>query len=209
MIKKITKVEKQKKNNKRYSIYINEEFAFGVHEDILVKYELLKGKELDDDFINEVIIAKEQNKADNYGLKLLSYRVRSEKEIKDKMLEKGYDKDIILYTIRNLKKNGYIDDRHFAYSFIKDKSNIKKYGKQRIKMELLQKGVEREIIDELFEELLDSSDEYERAIELAKKKLKASYSKDEKRAQYAKLGGYLQRRGYDMSTIKRVLEELL
>ncbi len=209
MIKKITKVERQKKNSKRYSIFINGEFAFGVHEDILVKYELLKGKELDDVFINEVIKAKEQNKADNYGLKLLSYRARSEKEIKQKMFEKGYDEDTILNTIKKLKKNGYLEDRHFAYSFIKDKTNIKKYGKQRIRMELLHKGVDSDIINELIEELMDSNDEYERAVELAKKKLRSSYTKDDKKAQYAKLGGYLQRRGYDLSTIRRVLEEVL
>lgn len=209
MIKKITKVERQKKNSKRYSVFINDEFAFGVHEDILIKYELLKGKELDDAFIDDVIKAKEQNKANSYSLKLLSYRARSQKEIEKKMQQKGYEEETILNTIKYLIKCGYIDDRQFTYSFIKDKSNLKKYGKRRIQMELIQHGIDKDIIQELIEELMNNNDEYERALELAIKKINTSYKKNDKKTQYSKLAGFLQRRGYDISTIKKVLQEVL
>ncbi|WP_202709726.1 RecX family transcriptional regulator [Sporosalibacterium faouarense] len=208
-MKKITKVEKQKRNNKRYSIYINGEYAFGVHEDTLVKYELLKGKELDNEFIDKVIKAKEQSKGNNYALKLLSYRSRSKKEIQNKMDLKGYDKSIIDNVIYNLEKKGYIDDKQFTIEYVKDKVKLKKFGKKRLEIELIKKGIEKIVIREVIENLVDKEEEYNRALEIAKKKLRTSYKNDEKRAQYRKLGGFLQRKGYDFDIVKKVLEEVL
>lgn len=209
MLKKITKVEKQKRNKKRYSIFINDQFAFGVHEDILIKYELLKGKVLDENFIDEVLKAKEQNKANNYAISLLSYRARSEKEIMDKMTQKGYEKVLISNTITYLEKHNYLNDREFAIIFAKEKYNLKKYGKRRIETELYQKGVDQVIIDEVLNEIFDREDEYNTALELAQKKLRTSYKNDDKDGQYRKLGGYLQRRGYDFGIVMKILKELL
>jgi len=131
-MKKITKIEQQKKNKSRYSIFINEEYSFSVSEDAVVKYSLAKNMELDDDFLEDILKAEEQNKANSYGLKLLSYRGRSEKEIRDKMREKGYELEIVEKTTEFLKEYDYINDSVFAENFIKDRINIKKLGEKTL-----------------------------------------------------------------------------
>lgn len=209
MMKKITKVEKQKNNDNRYSIYLDDEFAFGVHKDILIKYELLKGKEIEDDFINEVIKAKEQSKANNYALKLLSYRSKTSKEILKKMREKGYDQVTINNSVGFLEKLGYVNDRQYALNFVREKVNIQKLGRKRLEFELFKKGIDQDIVNDVISELVDTNEEYRRALEIGLKKLNSSYKNDDKQAQYRKLGGYLQRKGYNYDVVKKVLDELI
>lgn len=206
---KITKIEQQKKNSRRYSIYINEEFSFGVHEDTLVKFKLAKGMELDNDFIEQILKEEEQNKANNYALRLLSYRMRSKKEIITKMHDKGYENNIIDRTISYLNQYGYINDREYALSYIKDSMSLKKLGHHRIKAELFQKGISKDLIEEALSQLKDNDEEYEHALELAEKKLNGSYKNDDRVAQYRKIGSFLQRKGYSYDIITKILNRLL
>ena len=206
---KITSIEIQKKNIKRYSIFIDESFAFGINEDVLVEFRLKVGDILDPEFIKTVLIAAEQNKANNCALKFLGFKSRSIKEIVLKLSQKGYEEDIINNTIQYLKKYNYVDDAHYAQSFCKDKINMKKLGQKRLKTELQAKGIDQSVISEVLEDLLDEEKEYENALLLAKKKLSSSYKNDEFNAQYRKLSGFLSRKGYSFNLIAKVLEKLL
>lgn len=94
----------------------------------------------------------------------------------------------------------------FAETYTEEKIRLKKLGSYRIKHELYNKGISQEIIDETIEKYCHN--EYERALELAKKKI-TSYKNDDKNAIYRKLGGYLQRRGYSYDCISSILRELL
>ena len=205
----ITKIEQQSRNKKRYSIYINNEYTIGVSEDVLVKFRLNKGQELDHTFLEEIIRVEEQNKANNYTLKLLSYRGRSEQEIINRMQEKGYDKEIIENTVSFLKQHQYIDDQAFAASLANSKIKTKKIGKARIKQELYSKGIAKDVIQNTVDECLDFNTEYEMAMEIAKKKLETTYKNDEKNSQYRKLGSFLQRRGFDYEIVSKVLGRLI
>lgn len=202
---KITKIESQKNKN-RVNVYIDENFAFGIDIEILYKYSLEVDTEIDESFIKDVLQGEEQNRANNYALNLLSYRWRSECEIRNSMNTKGYSQDTIDNTIKFLKEQELIDDRRFAESFIKDKINFRDWGSYRLKQELFSKGVSKNIVDEVIEKYCD--DEFERAMNLASKKIK-SYKNDDKNAIYRKLGGYLQRKGYSYDVISSVLKELL
>lgn len=206
---KITKIEQQKKNKDRYSIYINGEYSFGVYEDVLIRYQLSKGMEFEEDFIEEVLKKEEQEKANYYAIGLLNFKLRTEKEIRDRMWKKEYSKEIIDRTIDYLKRLKYLDDEEYAKRFIKDRVNLKKLGKERIKSELYYKGIDNEIISNQLDELVDQDDQYYTAIELAKKKLNTTYKNDDKNARYRKLGGFLQRRGYSMDIVMKVLREVL
>lgn len=202
---KITKIESQKNKN-RVNVYIDENFAFGIDIEILYKYSLEVDMEIDESFIKDVLQGEEQNRANNYALNLLSYRWRSECEIRNSMNTKGYSQDTIDNTIKFLKEQELIDDRRFAESFIKDKINFRDWGSYRLKQELFSKGVSKNIVDEVIEKYCD--DEFERAMNLASKKIK-SYKNDDKNAIYRKLGGYLQRKGYSYDVISKVLKEIL
>lgn len=201
---KITKIEPQR-NSERVNIYINGEFAFGLMREIQYKYGLREDTEVDKQFIDEILLEEEWLKSKDKALRFLSYRQRSHKEIEDKLKKEGFSQQIINRTIEFLKSYNLIDDLTFAKNFMTDKSNINKYGPERIKYELYMKGIPEDIINKVMDEY---DDEYSVALELAKKKIK-SYKDDDRNAIYRKLGGFLQRKGFSYECISKILRELV
>ena len=202
---KITNIEPQRNKN-RVNVYVDDLFAIGIDLELKYKHKLEIGMEVDDDFIKEVLKAEEQNKVTNHALNFLSFRQRSEKEIYTALKRKGYEEIYIENAIDYCRNQKYLDDRAFAKAFIKDKVNINKLGEQRIKYELLRKGVSQNIIDDVL--ILDTEDQLETALKLAEKKL-PSYRKDDKNAVYRKLSGFLQRKGYSFEVVSQVMREVL
>lgn len=88
----------------------------------------------------------------DYALYLIEFKDRTEKELRDKFREKGYDENDTEDEIEFLKNYGYINDKRYAEHFTHDAINIKKWGKMRIRTELLRKGVDRETIDNIIED---------------------------------------------------------
>lgn len=205
----ITKIEFQKKNDNRVNIFLDGEFAFGLNADLVYEYKLERGKEIENDFIEDVLKAEEKKKAENYSLILLSSRVRTEKEIIQKMKLKGYEEDTIQGVIKKLTELGYINDEVFAEMYTEDKQKLGKLGGNRIKQELMQKGVSREIAQKVVEERTDKDEEYETALEIGTRKYEQTYHKDEKRKAYQKLSAFLVRKGYSFDIVSRVVKEIL
>lgn len=203
----ISKIEQQSGNKDRYSLYINNVFVIGVSSDILIKYRLVEGQEIN--HIEEIIKAEENKKAENYALKLLSYCSKSEQEIILKMREKGYEPESIKATIDFLKKHQYINDEAYASSLVENRTKSKKLGKARIKQELYRKGISKDIIQNTITEQISPEDEYENALGLAEKKLCTTYKNDDDRSKYQKLGAFLQRKGFDYEVISKVLTKLI
>lgn len=202
---KITSIETQR-DKTRVNIYIDDKFAFGISEEIRFKHGLTVDQDIEDNFIQDILLYEEQFKATNYALNLLSYRQRSEKEIFTALKRKGYEEQFINKAIEYCKENKYIDDLTFAKSFINDKINLNKLGPNRIKYELLNKGISKDIIDKTLR--INSHNEYEAALIVATKKFN-SYKGQDQNAIYRKLGGYLQRKGYSFDVISKILGELL
>jgi len=201
---RITRIEPQN-NSERVNVYIDGEFAFGLMREILYKYGLSEDMEVDREFIDEVLLEEEWLKAKDKALKFLSYRQRSQKEIEDKLKKEGFSDEIIEKTVDFLKSYNLIDDIAFAKNFMMDKSNINKYGPERIRYELYMRGISKDIIDEVLE---DYGDEYSIALDLAKKKVK-SYKGNDRNAIYRKLGTFLQSKGFSYECISKVLRELV
>ncbi len=201
----ITKIEGQRRQE-RVNIYLDGSFSFGLDREVQLKYGLREGMELDQAFIDEVLKDEEQKKVTNSALNFLSYMPRSEREVYNRLKQKGFHEDQIEKSIEFCKSKDYINDLNFAKSFINDKVNLNKFGSQRIRYELIKKGVSSKVIDQALD--LEEDEEYERALELAEKKI-YSYRKDDKMAKYRKLGGFLQRRGYSYGIVNRILKELI
>lgn len=202
---KITNIEPQKNKN-RVNIYVDNVFSIGIDEELRFKYGLKVDMEINDDFIKEVLEAEEQNKVKNYALNQLSYRQRSEKELYLALRRKGFQEEYIQNTMEYCRQNNYLDDRSFAQAFINDKMNLNKYGPERIKYELIMKGVSKEIIHRYL--VVDSDEQYEIALELAKKRFE-SYKGNDKNSIYRKLTSYLQRKGYTYDIINKVVTDIL
>lgn len=207
ILKKITKIEYQKNNKDRVNIYLDDKFEFGIDLNIMVKYSLSKNMVLDDEFISEILIEEDKTKAYNYAISVLSRSPKSEKELRLKITQKGYDVDLANIIIDKLKANKYIDDEDYSDRFIHDKINISKYGRRKIKDALYHKGIDRQIIDEKLS-LISMDDEIKRAYNLGEKKLK-SMSNIEDTKKYVKLSNFLIGKGFDYETVRKVVSKLL
>lgn len=206
-MKKITKIEYQKKNKDRLNIYIDDSYAFAVDMNVMIKYSLAKNMELEDDFISEILTAEEEMNAYNYAVNLLSRAPKSEKELKLKMQDKGYDLIFIENAIKKLKEQRYIDDERYSEMFINSKINISKDGRRKIKEALYNKGINKEIIDEKLSSVSEE-EEIERAFLLAKKKF-ASMKEEDTRKKTLKLSNYLINKGFEYGTVRKVVSGLL
>jgi regulatory protein len=207
ILKKITKIEYQKNNKDRVNIYLDDKFEFGIDLNIMVKYSLSKNMVLDDEFISGILIEEDKTKAYNYAISVLSRSPKSEKELRLKITQKGYDVDLANIIIDKLKANKYIDDEDYSDRFIHDKINLSKYGRRKIKEALYHKGIDRQIIDEKLS-LISMDDEIKRAYNLGEKKLK-SMSNIENTKKYVKLSNFLIGKGFDYETVRKVVSKLL
>lgn len=137
----------------------------------------------------------------NYSLRFLSYRPRSEKEIRDYLKKKKVSQDIIQQIIAKLKEHKFLNDEEFTKWWVESRTRFKPRSLRLIKMELKQKGISSDIID------AQVSNDFEQAKKLAEKKI-ARYKGLSKNQLYQKLGGLLSRRGFNYETVKKVIDEV-
>jgi len=203
---RITKIESQKKNPKRRSVFLDERFAFGLDEEVIYKYSLKVGQELEQKEIDKIIEAETKKEAKDAALKFLSYRMRSEKEVKDKLKKKEFAGDLIAEIIKDLKRVNLIDDYEFASAFISDRISNNPRGKILLKQELWKKGIKKEIIEKALKEFFkDEDEELTLAKELLRKRKKRYEGLDENVAK-RRLMSFLLRRGFSYDIVKQVLK---
>lgn len=141
------KINKFKKiGSNKYKIYFDNESLI-VYEDVILKYNLLYKKDIDNDLLIE--INKENYKSSIYdvSIKYISVRMRSKKELEEYLKKKKYDQKNIEETIKRLQSQDLLNDEKFAKSYINDKLYLTNYGLTKIKNDLLKLGVEEYIID--------------------------------------------------------------
>ena len=218
---KITDIVSQKKDPKRVNIFVDGEFAFGVSAEIQFEKKLKIGQILTEKQIDVLVELDQTERLFNKALGFLSFRPRSGKEIRDYLLRKGKLKEIdksdvekvqyeksIEKAISKLKKLDLINDNEFAIWWVDQRKKFKLSGNRLIKLELMQKGISRDIIDDVLQGTnLTTLSEYELAEKAAKKKLSA-YKKLEIREYRIKMGQYLSRRGFDWDITKKVVDTL-
>ena len=139
----ITKISRQKNNPERYNIYLNEEYAFAVDEGTLIKFGLTKGKTLEQFDIDEIVYEDEIAKAFNKALNYLSYQMRSEQEVRKKLLAAEYGEAVVEEAIRKLEKLGFLNDESYSKALLETKKRTAKKGPRAIKQDLIKKGIDK------------------------------------------------------------------
>ena len=204
----ITKIEKQKNNNKRYSIFIDNQFAFGIDEIDLLHYKLKENEPLDNDKYNYILNKLLLKRAKDKALKYLGYKMRSKKQVIKKLEELDFPQNVINKVIKILEKYNYINDEEFAKAFIKDKMNLKGYGTFKISYDLKMLGIDEDI----FKKYLYSEEfvkEEEKATSLLLKRLKGISIENIDYKEKQKLYAYLARRGFSYDSINKAFNNLL
>ena len=142
---KIEKYEFTKKNN--YNIYLSNGEVITLNERVITKNELLLKKEIDNELYDRLMHDNKVCEAFDAGVKYISIRYRSIKEMKDYLLKKEYPSDIVDEAIQSLISNTYLDDDRFTKAYIKDKMAFTSKGDYKIRMELSSLGIDNNIID--------------------------------------------------------------
>lgn len=135
------------------------------------------------------------NKAIEVSVKFCSYRERSEKEIIKKLTDKDFSKEIISSTLRKMKDLNFVNNLRFAKSFSRGKNRSNRWGKIKIRYELVGKGLNDEEItiglDSIDSKIYEES--LKKNIEIFRKKNKSDNNN--------KLIGHLARKGFEMNLI--------
>jgi regulatory protein len=141
--------------------------------------------------------------AKRYAFKLISYRGRSENELREKLIRKGFSVDIISQTLSYLKQAGFIDDRALAESLKRQALQNRLLGYSGTKRFMLSRGLSHAIIESSLH--FDEDIEIKNARKLLEKKIggtgRVATIKEKRR-----LWNFLARRGYSFSTIKKALD---
>ena len=146
-------------------------------------------------------------KAKNSAFRLLKFRERSEKELRDRLKKKKFQDSVIEETISYLKKIKLLDDSNFATKWAD--SRIKKpYGIKRIAYELKQKGIETKIINKTLDDIKNRYNEYDLAKELMEPKIKTINKNQDLFKIKARLYNFLIRRGFSYDVAADVLKDL-
>lgn len=206
----ITKITTQKKTDDRLNIFLDdgsgEKYAFSVDQDVFIKYNLQKGKELDEFDIIEIQYGDSIKKAYNKSLEYLSYRMRSIKEVKDFLSKKEYNDAVVAEVILKLKDYKYVDDLEFAIAYVRTQWQTNGKGPTVIKRELYEKGIEQAFVEQALS-LYNENAQIEEAISHAEKVLKKN-NKLSTVLLKQKIEQHLVRKGFSFQIISIALEEV-
>jgi regulatory protein len=141
-------------------------------------------------------------KARAYAFLLLKFRLRSENELKARLRQKGFSSELAESTVNFLKDKEFIDDRVFAKGWVS--SRLKRpFGLNKIKQELIQKGLAKEVISEALAQAKEDYNESQLVIQLAKKRFSKLAGIEPLKAK-ARVYGYLMRRGFSLEVVSEI-----
>jgi regulatory protein len=202
----ITKITRQKNNVERYNIFLNENYAFAVDEGTLIKFGLQKGKVLEQFEIDEIQYEDEIAKAFNKGLNFLSFQMRSEHEVKTKLLQAGHGEAVVQEAIHKLTNLGFLNDESFSKALVETRKRTAKKGPAAIRQDLIQKGIDKGLQQQVLS-TFSHEEQLKLAMELAEKAVRANQNKTPSQVKQ-KIQDVLLRKGYTYTVVAEILDQI-
>lgn len=207
----ITQISPQAKDPLRENIYLDGKFGFGIAAEKRFEHRLKVGNSIFEKEVKDLVFEDQVGKLMNSSQRFLSFRPRSEYEVRQN-IKKKLDKGDFVKTdkisdevVKKLTKLGLVNDEEFAQWWIEQRHKFKPRGERLLRSELQGKRIDREIIDKLFHAYVTPHKEIDRIAEKAQVK----YSKLPQYEFKRKLINFLARRGYDWDEISVVVDRLV
>ncbi|RTR26168.1 recombination regulator RecX [Robertmurraya yapensis] len=204
----ITKITVQKKNTDRYNIFLDhgkgEEYAFSVDEDVLIKFNLKKGMELDDFALMEINYQDDIRKSYNLAIHYLTRVMRTEFEVRKYLADKEVEEPVIQEVIHKLYDYQFLDDEEYANAYVRTQINTSDKGIVVVRKDLQEKGVAAPLIEKALKQY-----SLEKQIEKAKglwEKAVNKSAKESERILKQKAEQFLLRKGYPFEVISIAME---
>ena len=195
---KITDIKQQVKRADRFSVFVEGKYGFSFSQDEILRLGLKIGQEFTKDELEQVKKSAVQDKAYDRALNLIARRPRSIWEMRDYLKRKEYKQDIIDAAVTKLLYADFLNDLEFAQAWVRSRRLLKSTNKRKLGLELRQKRVDSEVIEQVLRE--DETDDLAVLRELITRKQKRYPDK-------IKLMQYLSRQGYRYQDIKQALLE--
>lgn len=195
---KIEKFVKDKQN--KYKVTISGE-EYLLYDDVIVKYELIRKQEIDKELFCEILTLNNELKSYYDSIKYITKRMRSEKEIIEYLKKRDINMDIIQKTVNRLKENNFLNEEIFLKSYINDQINLTNNGPKKIRINLINLGINEDLVDDAISKINDSVwfDKIEKYVE---KKIKTNHSSSEYMLKI-KITNDLINLGYDKDSINQ------
>jgi regulatory protein len=201
-MKKVTAVRSGKRG-KRVNIFLDEKFAFSLEAEVALKEGLKAEKALSENEIEALKKADLFQRCLNAAFHFLSYRPRSQAELRQRLGKRGFDGDNVAAVLARLKERGLVDDLAFAQFWKDNRDSFSPRSQWLTRLELRQKGVPAEIIDRVAAEVDDQDCAYRAAVAKARRLSTADYQNFSR-----SLGQFLKRRGFGYGLIKPTVERV-
>src|SRR5512142_900042 len=200
-MRKITAIEVQKRTPNRVNIYLDGEFAFGLSR--IVAAWLRVGQELSEEKIGQLQAEEARERAFQQAMLFLSYRDRSESEIRQNLRKHDIPEKVIEQTLERLKQDGLANDQKFARVWVENRSAFRPRSRRMMAMELRQKGLADEAIASATEGVDDEALAYEAARKKVSRLKNLEWNEFRK-----KMTDFLGRRGFSYSVIAPVITRI-
>jgi len=202
-MKKVTALRTGRRQGKRVNVFLDGKFAFSLEAEVAVKQSLQVGQELSEGDIEALTRADLRHRCLNAALLYLSYRPRSEAELRQRLHRRGFDGDNVEAALTKLREQGLVDDLAFAQFWKDNREAFRPRSRWLTKLELRQKGVADNIIDQVVANVDEEDSAYRAAVSRARSLPRSDYQNFRRR-----LGQYLKRRGFSYQVITQTVERV-
>ena len=207
----ITRIARKKSKRPQSIVYVDGARAFDLSDDVLVKFGISVGDNLDDAKVEQIVTSEANYRAQNLAVNYLSYRPRSTKEIVDHLRKKGFAVELAKKVTQHLQKKNLVNDAEFAGMFVRDRLKRKPIGTAMLRQQLMTKGIPPHIIERVLGQLVNNEDQERAAEELATKRLtlsSGSFARLDPPRRRRRLFDYLVRRGFSTDIATKTVRNL-
>ena len=198
------------KDAKNVIVHFDNDEVLFLSVDMFYKSSLKKDDEISDDRFSSLIKENRLFYIKQRAFRYLGRRQHSTSELRIKLKQKGYETELINQVLDDLKQKNYLDDTKFAEMFVEEKIKLKLWGEQKLRSELIKRGINSEIISNILQNIISDEDKLNNAMTVASKKYDSLKNRNVDRDVIKRnLISFLNSRGYNYDVIKEVCEMLI
>lgn len=197
----ITALRAGKRSNEHVNLFLDGKFAFSMGKDEVTRERLKVGLELSSERLAELANAMKVSRCLNAAYRYLSYRPRSESELRTRLHRRGFPPEHIEEVMGKLKEQGLLDDQEFARFWVENRATFRPRSRGLTRVELRKKGVSEDAIRQAVSEIDEPEAAHRAASSKARRLSALEYPEFRQR-----LGEFLRRRGFTYETINRAIK---
>ena len=197
----ITALRTGKRTAERVNLFLDGKFAFSLGKDEIVRERLKVGLELSGERLSELTNAMKVSRCLNAAYRYLSYRPRSESELRTRLQRRGFPPEQVEEVMGKLKEQGLLNDEEFARFWVENRATFRPRSRGLTRSELRKKGVPEEAIRQAVSEMDETEAAHRAALGKTRRLAGLEYPEFRQR-----LGEFLRRRGFTYETTDRAVK---